>query len=65
MKIRIFNTQYLTVSEPIEVTRSGLAVIKSFCFDSDYKWNTEESSIMSKDEADEFIRDAYEFELNK
>lgn len=64
MKIRIFNTQNLTVSAPLDVTRAGLKVIENFCYDSDYKWNMEDDSIMSQEELDEFIRDAHEFEIN-
>lgn len=64
MKIRIFNTQNLTVSLPLEVTRPELKIIQNFCYDSDYKWNMEDDSIMSQEELDEFIRDAHEFEIN-
>ena len=64
MLIRIFNTQNLTVSAPLDVNRAELAIIESFCADSDYKWNTESDCIMTQDEVDEFLRDAHEFELN-
>ena len=48
MKIRIFNTQCLTVSAPIEVTRKELSKIDDYCYDTDYMWVRDEDSVMSQ-----------------
>jgi len=61
MKIVIFDSGNLTVSDPIDVTKKELEKLNAYFEDSDYKYVKAEEAKMRLEDVEEIKRDAEEF----